>query len=1134
MKNLIFRIFVFILIFPEGIAFGQLTVENLESLPEMEGMKVHDIIQDKFGYIWMATQNGLIKYDGYEYQRFYYDPNDTTSIQTIVTLSLYEDRKGNIWIGCLEYVYKYDQGKKSFKKYKFGHLLERPKYEPFGISEIIEDSNGRIVFGVSSQYAENIENGLLYYDEAVDEIKSFSLKGNHKIQNINNIVVGNNKDFWVSAYNGFFNVSKEEVVSKIDLPADFISLNSYLLIFNIGIDKDGVILITSAESKFFAYDPKTNLFSKYSLSSEITIDEPLVHVYDLVVDKENIIWLGTNKGLISFDRKLGKIEKFSESDLEQSKIKYKFITNMILDSFGILWLSSTEFGVLKYENKSVFESIKHIPEKKSTSLFPGWVAGIRNKNDGQVWIFGGSSIDVWDFTKKSIIKYNINELLPFVWGIFDLYEEKENELLISTNLGVFNFYPNQRIVKKSEFPGVPDSVIVNIFFLDSRSNFWLGTNSGLYKRENKKLFFEYYDMATFPGSSIVTNDVRNFFESPIHGLWIQTNDGLFLFDYSNDTITRHVYDKNEGDVLISQDINSFFEDSDGIVWIGTWQGGLSRYIVEKKKVKTYTVSDGLPSMSIQAILSDEKNKTLWLSTFNGLSRFDLESEQFSNFTVADGIHGNLFSDGDFLKTSGGLFAFGGEGVTLFDPENFATNSTPPKVLITDFKIDNKSISKIEVKSFTASILETDNIILDYNQNNISIDYLAIHFSRPSKNKYSYKLENFDEEWREVGNQRTAFYTNLAPGKYVFRVKAANPYGMWNNEGDSISIEILKPWWKSYWAYSIYFFFFIAFVFLIDRFQRKKLMEKERERIREKEIVHGREIEKAYTELKSTQAQLIQSEKMASLGELTAGIAHEIQNPLNFVNNFSEVSAELVEEIKETRIKSQETRPKTAEDEIEDEILEDIKQNLEKINHHGKRADAIVKGMLEHSRVNKGEKAPTDLNALADEFVRLSYHGLRAKDKSFNADFKLELDPDLPKVNVVASDIGRVILNLVNNAFYAVNEKAKSTPQPSRNIGTGSQEGEGYQPEVIIKSAVTKSPSGDLGVEISVQDNGSGIPDHIKEKIFQPFFTTKPTGSGTGLGLSLSYDIVKAHGGELRVESIIGSGTIFRIILTTGK
>ncbi|EAZ82016.1 sensor histidine kinase [Algoriphagus machipongonensis] len=283
-----------------------------------------------------------------------------------------------------------------------------------------------------------------------------------------------------------------------------------------------------------------------------------------------------------------------------------------------------------------------------------------------------------------------------------------------------------------------------------------------------------------------------------------------------------------------------------------------------------------------------------------------------------------------------------------------------------------------------------------------------------------------------------------------------------------------------------------------------------------------QIEHTLTELKSTQAQLIQSEKMASLGELTAGIAHEIQNPLNFVNNFSEVSGELVDEMNEELEKGDIEEAKF--------IGKDLKENLAKINLHGKRADAIVKGMLEHSRANKGEKAPTDLNALVDEFVRLSFHGLRAKDKSFNSDFKLELDPDLPKVNVVASDIGRVILNLVNNAFYAVDEKAKSSSQPSRNIGTGSEGGEVYRPLVTVKTTVAKSPLGDLGVELSVQDNGKGIPESIKDKILQPFFTTKPTGQGTGLGLSLSYDIVKAHGGALEIESAFATGARFIIYL----
>jgi two-component system NtrC family sensor kinase len=276
------------------------------------------------------------------------------------------------------------------------------------------------------------------------------------------------------------------------------------------------------------------------------------------------------------------------------------------------------------------------------------------------------------------------------------------------------------------------------------------------------------------------------------------------------------------------------------------------------------------------------------------------------------------------------------------------------------------------------------------------------------------------------------------------------------------------------------------------------------------------IEGAYNQLKSTQAQLIQSEKMASLGELTAGIAHEIQNPLNFVNNFSEVSTELVDEMKEELA--------AGSVQFAVEIADDLKQNLEKITLHGKRADAIVKGMLEHSKRGSGQKELTNLNALADEFLRLSYQSFLAKEPDFKCELKTDLASDLPQVSVIPQDIGKVLLNLINNAFYAVNEKAKTTPQPPKG-------GEKYTPTISVSSLVTKSPSGDLGVEITVQDNGSGIPDSIKEKIFQPFFTTKPTGSGTGLGLSLSYDIVKAHGGELKVESVREEGTVFILTLS---
>jgi signal transduction histidine kinase len=298
-------------------------------------------------------------------------------------------------------------------------------------------------------------------------------------------------------------------------------------------------------------------------------------------------------------------------------------------------------------------------------------------------------------------------------------------------------------------------------------------------------------------------------------------------------------------------------------------------------------------------------------------------------------------------------------------------------------------------------------------------------------------------------------------------------------------------------------------------ERRQLIEQQKQELETQVTERTAELKQSLEELRSTQSQLIQSEKMASLGELTAGIAHEIQNPLNFVNNFSEVNRELIEElkIKNARLTDAVGQEKlqTEKDEVK-ELLDDITQNLAKINHHGKRADSIVKGMLQHSKQTSGLKEQTDINALADEYLRLSYHGMRAKDKSFNATMKTDFDNSIGKINIAPQDIGRVLLNLINNAFYAVGERYK------QNLN-------GYDPIVTV---TTKR--GDHNMEIQVADNGNGIPQKIVDKIFQPFFTTKPTGQGTGLGLSLSYDVIKAHMGEIKVQTKEGEGSTFIVQL----
>ncbi|MEJ2614956.1 MAG: HAMP domain-containing sensor histidine kinase, partial [Ignavibacteriaceae bacterium] len=588
-------------------------------------------------------------------------------------------------------------------------------------------------------------------------------------------------------------------------------------------------------------------------------------------------------------------------------------------------------------------------------------------------------------------------------------------------------------------------------------------------------------------------------------------DGLFLYKFNSQSIEREDLRTFSSGKIYSQIINSIARMPDGTLWLGIWQGGLVHYNPAARSIETFSAADGMAGISVQGILYDEKQNHLWLSTFDGISMLNLNNNSFYNYYLEDGIRTLKYAEGAYLKSSGGLFLFGGlTGITYFDPAEFSAKSLPPKVFISEFKVGD---NVMQADRFNSEGNQNNLFSLDYTQNNISIQYSGIQYDNPDKNRFAYRLLNFSDNWQEVKNVRSAYYYDLPPGTFTFQVKAANSNGLWSAPV-SMSFEILPPWYRTWWAYAFYILVIGFGIFTIDRTQRRRLVRKERERTenerKEKELEHAKAIEKAYTELKATQSQLIHSEKMASLGELTAGIAHEIKNPLNFVNNFSEISSDLIEEINEELENNN-------KDEVS-AILKDLKQNLEKINIHGKRADSIVKGMLLHSRGTTGEKTLTDINDLLDQYVNLAYHGMRAQDKEFNITMEKDYDKTLKKINEVPQDISRVFLNIINNACYAAYDRKKKSKDDN------------FSPELKVS---TKQLNGK--VEIRIGDNGNGIPKDIIDKIFQPFFTTKPTGEGTGLGLSLSYDIVtKVHGGELKVETNAVEGTWFIILIPSNN
>jgi signal transduction histidine kinase len=531
----------------------------------------------------------------------------------------------------------------------------------------------------------------------------------------------------------------------------------------------------------------------------------------------------------------------------------------------------------------------------------------------------------------------------------------------------------------------------------------------------------------------------------------------------------------------------------------------------------------------------QSGKNLYIRLRNrGLAIFDGTKLNFytpRNSTIPTDIHNPVldFNGNLFFGSQSGTVRIRGEKVDLYyDDERITAGGSASSVMdmnsnllkfyigvgiLVEKNISQKAslkITSISVNEKTYHYKFADD--LSASENSILFNYSVLNFSNLDQTRYEHMLEGYDIEWSRESNLSFTEYQNLPAGKYNFRVRAAIGSGGLINE-TSFAFIINPPFWKTWWAYSLYIIIALSSLYSLRKYELNRRKEKENKRLlqlendrKTKEIEQAKEIEKAYTELKSTQAQLIHSEKMASLGELTAGIAHEIKNPLNFVNNFSEISKELLDEMR-TELLNNNNKEAVS-------IAENLKQNLEKINQHGKRADSIVKGMLLHSRGTSGEKALTDINDLLDQDVNLAYHGMRAQNKEFNISIEKDYDKTLEKINVIPQDLSRVFLNIINNACYAAYDKKKK--KSDNNFFPSLK--------VLTKNMNEK-------VEIRIGDNGNGIPSNILDKIFQPFFTTKPTGEGTGLGLSLSYDIItKVHGGELRVETKEGEGTGFIITI----
>jgi signal transduction histidine kinase/ligand-binding sensor domain-containing protein len=1060
------------------------------------------------GSLLIGTTSGyLVRYEGNKLE--IYGPDQGVDAGSI--LSTLEDSKGRIWAGS-------NRGTVLVIDRKAGliHELKSPGLI-YRIFELFEMEDGTVWF-------RNDLPGYSYVD--FDNKTLTILEGTNGAFGAFPIaaIEDHNGLIWMTTMDGIRILDRDlNRLYKMRSDAGLIANQIYNVYED---DKNRIWVSTASGINIISSDRK----KMESMSPEQGLDG-MNEIYEVYQENPNVFWLGTGNGILfRFDEISGMLEKYMISVGNQN-----ILFEIFSDIQGQIWATSVQGGMYVVDRStgrpaSIDEADGFIENQVWSTIPDG---------EGNIWIGANEGIVRYSPSTRVLKKFNEE---------IGLTGNRTSSMLLDSNgriwangnrNGVSIIDPKEETIKQMESQAHLGGCIIRYILEDSDGSVWMSGNNGCILK---------YDMESSEISFILdsTNASANgsMLKDKEGKIWVAT-EGSGLHRIDPETNIRERFTVDNG--LVSNQIFAVDDDDEGNIWI-CGDRGVERIDSQNMEISLFTKAQGLGANDVYDVM--EHNKKIYTGTSRGVSVLNPQSEEEDLWDVY-----NIGKDQGMIEfdISQNSFSFdeqdrlwaGSNGLmlTVIDPFERDTVHHPASIsnlnildepqqffdseykasavegidsiwiseragyrLMTSAEIDSMKTSKSNVSwnGIESNALPID-LTLSHDQNFLSFNYSGGQFKNKEALVFSYILVGIDKAWSPItSDTKSENYRDLPPGNYAFKVAAKGYNNIWSDPAE-FSFTILPPWWKTRWAYGLYILLFGSAVYAFVQYRSRWL--KRENRLLEERVNHRTaQLKKTIEELETTQGQLIQSEKMASLGELTAGIAHEIQNPMNFINNFSEVSHELLDEMMEEIDKGDMEEAK--------EISSDIKQNLEKISHHGHRASSIVRGMLEHSRNSSGQKEDIDINVLADEYLRLAYHGLRAKDKSFNAKFETDFDDSIGKIEIIPQDIGRVMLNLINNAFYAVSDR------------NDQEENEDYQPTVKVTTKKLKDQ-----VKITVEDNGSGIPKEIKDKIFQPFFTTKPSGKGTGLGLSLTYDIItQGHGGALELDSEVGQGTVFTIFL----
>jgi serine phosphatase RsbU (regulator of sigma subunit)/ligand-binding sensor domain-containing protein len=827
---------------------------RLTSSDGLSQNRVSAIVQDHDGFIWIGTEDGLNKYDGYNFEIFKRNPGDSLSLNDNQALAMHVAKDGTLWIGgSLTGLSKYNSATKTFTRYNNDHSNPNSLAEDIIIS-FSEDTKGNLWI-----VTQNKGFDYMIVNEGKFIHMANMLPPDYKIPEDGIYFIHQDKqnNLWIGADGKvhYFRISYSETgIPKLQP----IKIENQILktaATSIEEDNDGNLWIGTPGEGLLRFDYKDKVIRKFEPINNSALISSIV-IIAVEADENGNLWIGgipieenpdpvnesanpTNEtvpGLLKLNIQSRELQGFLADPKDGNSLSSNGIISLLVDKTGVLWVGTFLSGLNVYDKSVIKFSLVNTGQEEFNTI-KGPIRGFYIDENKILWIASqGSGLVAYDRSKDKYEFFTNSENNPSTISsnlVKNIYDDGKY-MWIGTQEGLNRFDKKTKTFKRFYIdPSNPNfnvnGINYNIIEIDKMPGYlWFGTNgSGLVRFDKQKETFKKYTYDPEDATSLNSraNFVRTvwYSKSRPDELWAGTTNGINILNLKTETFRYYNYDPKDSTSLSHPNVMHFYEDKSGFVWVATYGGGLNRFDPKTQKFLRFTQENSdLPNNGVYGILPDE-NGNLWISTNSGITKFNPSTFHFRNYSVDDGLQSEEFNGGAYYKAPDGEMFFGGiKGYNSFYASGVTDNKFIPAIVLTDIKIFNESIKVGEDSPLKKQISKTDEIVLSYWQNDISFEYVALYYSNPSKNKYAFKLENYEDEWRYVGNVRIATYTNLDPGEYVFRVKGSNNDGLWNEEGKSIRLIIKPPWWKTNWAYASYFVLFLVGGFTFDRYQRSRI------------------------------------------------------------------------------------------------------------------------------------------------------------------------------------------------------------------------------------------------------------------------------------------------------------------------